>query len=666
MASASLKGQDDIRVSVTEVRNALLCPRVYAIGKQLRRAVTFPIGASTLGSVFHRICEQFARSLIEPPPFIRDLAAGAQTAQVERAVSRWLLSFLLKELKSNGRVLLSMPAEVDDLAEALRRLAAYLAEQIAASTQVPAQALSSMVKYAEQSLESRIPLENGVHVRLAGRIDVVHDKSDGQFDIIEYKLSDDSKQHLDQAQAALYVKLLRDRLGIQGEAVILRFNPGLIHTRMQGEATSNLMERRLLPLLKNMVDWTAHPARAPATECKDLCPACPVRSECQQQYGDHLSVRDTPPANAHRPRPAPGGAIVLGTAAQPSVPEISDASGPAEAEALRKRIVDEFKTQGVSVQVDSCSVGPAIIQIEVKVGAGQRVAALDSAAKDVEHHLTDLELRFRKEGAHRFIRVPRRTPRRVELTTLLAKAADYLRERPGRFVLGEQIDGEPLCGDLSDGGSCHLLVAGQTGSGKSVLLRAIISSLCHYHPPDAIRFTLADPKRVTFEAFSHGIAAHLAGPIRYNIDEILPELDSLTAEMEYRYALFQKASVDNIDDYNAKAGERLSRRVLVVDEFQDLMMNKATRQRLIDAVNRIGAKARAAGIHLILATQRPDRNTVPGEIKANLGGRVALRVQASLNSIIILGRPGAEELLGKGDLLAALGQDLVRAQAPWA
>jgi S-DNA-T family DNA segregation ATPase FtsK/SpoIIIE len=162
------------------------------------------------------------------------------------------------------------------------------------------------------------------------------------------------------------------------------------------------------------------------------------------------------------------------------------------------------------------------------------------------------------------------------------------------------------------------------------------------------------------------IAAHLEGPVFYDGEALLPELDDLVAEMEARYERFDRARVENIDDYNEIAGERLARRVVVVDEFQDLLADKATRQAFLDGIKRLGAKARAAGIHLICATQRPDRNTVPGEIKANLGGKIALKVQAMVNSRIILDQPGAERLLGRGDLLADLGHGLVRAQAPLA
>jgi len=225
-----------------------------------------------------------------------------------------------------------------------------------------------------------------------------------------------------------------------------------------------------------------------------------------------------------------------------------------------------------------------------------------------------------------------------------------------------------LVGDLSDASTPHLLVGGQSGSGKSFLLRALIASLLHYHAPSAIRFVLIDPKRVTFNipAFKSAVGAHLEGPIVYDAEEAIPIVNRLIETMEERYALFEKQQVGDIDEYNedVEPAERLERKVVVIDEFQDLAVEKATATVFFDGIKRLGAKARAAGLHVILATQRPDRNTVPPIIKTNLGGKIALRVTTKTNSQIILDENGAERLLGKGDLLANLGHGLVRAQAP--
>jgi DNA segregation ATPase FtsK/SpoIIIE, S-DNA-T family len=656
------KGTSDL--SVTEVRNALRCPRIFALGRARGKAVVFPVGASSLGATFHRIAERFARDLEAPPAAVRRLQRGAAREAVAAAFGAWLLGHLVAALDESP-ALASMPGEVDDLAEALRELGRYLAAEVERGGMAPAEALRSLVPHAELEVEAVIDVPGSVPVRIAGRVDAVHSRGTGALDVVEYKLTDESNQELDQAQVALYRRLLRACLDVEAEPVILRFNPGLIVTRLSPSAADAIVEKRILPLLGRMIGWAEQASSAPATPRRDLCATCPVRVECAETYGDRLDARDLPPASAVQPRPGPEGRLGVAPVEEPVAPPAVDAEGEASVEELEKQIVTELRRLGVMVQVARRTVGPTLLRVEVVI-ARQRVAQLDRLAQDVEHHLAAREVRFDREGAKRVFTAPRRPPRAVELRALLAKKAAFLRARPGRFVVGEGIDGEVVAGDLSDGSTCHLLIGGQTGSGKSVLLRGIVSSLCHFHPPSAIRFTLVDPKRVTFGSFAAGIAAHLEGPVFYDGEALLPELDDLVAEMEARYERFEHAKVQDIDEYNEAAKEPLARRVVVVDEFQDLLADKATRQPFLDGIKRLGAKARAAGIHLVCATQRPDRNTVPGEIKANLGGKIALRVQAAVNSRIILDQPGAERLLGRGDLLADLGHGVVRAQAPLA
>ncbi len=671
-------------VSVTEVRNALRCPRVFALGRAYpKKTVAFPVGASSLGATFHRIAERFARDLDAPSEALRSLPRGAPREAVAAALGAWLLDHLVDALDESP-ALASMPGEVDDLAEALRELGRYLAAEVERADVAPAEALRSLVQHAELDVEAVVdapgPGARGVvPVRIVGRIDAVHSRGGhagtagghpqapgrGALDVVEYKLTDEANQALDQAQVALYRRLLRDCLDIDAEPVILRFNPGLIATRLSPAAGDAIVERTLLPLLGKMIGWAEQPATAPATARRDLCATCPVRVECAETYPERLEPRDLPPSGATRPRPGPEGRLAVTAGAAEAAQAPADAQGQIEAEALEKQIVAELRRLGVMVQVARRTAGPTLIRLEVMI-ARQRVAQLDRVAQDVEHHLAARGVRFDRDGAKRVFYAPRVQPRRVELAALLAHEAAFLRARPGRFIVGEGIDGEVITGDLSDGSTCHLLVGGQTGSGKSVLLRGIVTSLCHFHPPEAIRFTLVDPKRVTFGNFAGTVAAHLEGPVCYDAEALLPVLDDLVTEMEERYERFDHAKVEDLDGYNEASSEHLARRVVVVDEFQDLISDKATQKAFLDGVKRLGAKARAAGIHLVCATQRPDAKTVPGEIKANLGGKIALKVQAAINSRIILDQPGAEKLLGRGDLLADLGHGVVRAQAPMA
>jgi S-DNA-T family DNA segregation ATPase FtsK/SpoIIIE len=287
----------------------------------------------------------------------------------------------------------------------------------------------------------------------------------------------------------------------------------------------------------------------------------------------------------------------------------------------------------------------------------------------VQHRLAGeqkLDLQYEKSGGKRTFVVTRKTPSPVYLEPLLEGKSEWLTERPGRFIVGQEPTGKILVGDFSDGSTAHLLIAGQTGSGKSVFLQSLLASLVQFHGPESIRFNLVDPKRVTFTSasFNSSLSAHLQAPISFDAEDTLPLIQQLVDLMEERYILFATAQVTDILEFNeANPENKLERRLLVIDEFQDLLTEKEQAKEFCLGIKRLGAKARAAGIHLVLATQRPDREAVPSSIKANLTGRIAFQVGSSQNSRIILDKGGAEKLLGQGDMLASLGRGLVRAQA---
>jgi S-DNA-T family DNA segregation ATPase FtsK/SpoIIIE len=653
-------------LSVTEVRNALRCPRIFALGRSKNAAVAFPIGSSCLGATFHRLVDRFARTTGAPSPSIAALPAGAALDDVEAELRRWLLDLLADELETDAS-LATMPGEVDDLAQAFRELARHLAGRLRRFSEPAAAALRAVVRDSERSLE--VAVEGDVLLR--GTLDAMYAEPDGSLEVIEYKLTDEANDAIDRAQVALYGYMLRQATGVSARPVVLRFMPMLRETSLSTVEAGDLVERTIVPLLRRMVDWANDPAAAPATERRDLCAACPLARPCAEAYPERVAPRDDPPAGATRPRLDAAGAIAPAAATHAARADRPDEDGRKQAEALRDTILDELKKQGVHAACPRPPVvGPTLFEVEITRPRGS-VRQLDQLAEDVRHRLASrdgTEASYEHRNGRRLFVVRRPVPQPVTLSPLLAGDRAYLAEQPGRFVLGQRPTGEVLHGDLADSGTPHLLVGGTTGSGKSVLLRAIVASLVHYHAPRDIRLVLVDPKRVTFHlpAFHAAVAAHLDGPIGYEAEDAIAVIDRLIEIMEERYVLFANAQVGDLREYNdtAPPGSRLERKVLVMDEFQDLTADKSTAKAFFEGVKRLGAKARAAGVHLVLATQRPDRDVVPPLLKTNLGGRVALRVASQTNSRIILDEGGAERLLGKGDLLANLGHGLVRAQAP--
>jgi DNA segregation ATPase FtsK/SpoIIIE, S-DNA-T family len=653
--------------SVTEVRNALRCPRIFALGRAQRREVGFPVSASSLGAAFHRIVGTFANTVSNPAPALAALGAAVEEQELSGVLAATLLDGAAAEIERNPSYA-SMPAEVDELAESLRELGQYLAHELKGIDEPPAVALARFFAAVELELGDTVDLGGGEAVLLLGRLDALHGRSGGTVDVVEYKLTPEADLALDRAQVALYRHLLRESREIDAEPVILRFQPRLTVTRIPAQEADSLLRERLLPLLRDMSAWAGDGASAPGPEQPDLCPSCPVRAVCAATYPAYLQSRDQPPAGAARPLPdAKGDSVVAPAATRPSGAREEDRAGGVEAEELQKAVERIYRGQGVAVSMAEVKLGPRLVSLEVRAKRGP-VRNVDRSAEDVVHRLeAELGVRanYMRSGGLRRFEVARRIPRPVLLSAVLDRAAVYLRERPGRFVLGEDIAGDALCGDLSEPASCHLLIGGATGSGKSVLLRTLIASLAQYHAPDAIRFTLVDPKRVSFASFRSALGAHLAHPLCFEAAQAVEILEGLVNEMEERYKAFEEAEVEDLDAYNeiVPPAQAIARHVVAIDEFADLLATKALRESFLTAVQRLCAKARAAGIHLVLATQRPEAKTVPGVIKTNLVGRIALKVPDATASRIVIGQVGAEKLLGKGDLYADFGCGPVRAQA---
>ena len=211
--------------------------------------------------------------------------------------------------------------------------------------------------------------------------------------------------------------------------------------------------------------------------------------------------------------------------------------------------------------------------------------------------------------------------------------------------MGEDTGGNPVATDLA--GLPHMLIAGATGSGKSVCINSIVASLLFTKPPDQLRVLMVDPKRVELTPFN-GIP-HLIAPVIVDVDKVNPALRAMMREMFLRYKLMEDIGTRNISGYNAKSKDKMPYLVLIVDELADLMMvgGFEIEQNLV----RLAQLGRATGIHLVLATQRPSVNVVTGLLKANIPARVAFAVASQVDSRVILDTVGAEKLLGRGDML---------------
>lgn len=318
---------------------------------------------------------------------------------------------------------------------------------------------------------------------------------------------------------------------------------------------------------------------------------------------------------------------------------------------------DTFKSFNIDVKVERAEIGPSVTKYEVKPAVGVRVNRISNLADDLALALAAKDVRIEAPIPGKSL-VGIEVPNSEIATVSFRELWEQSKTNPNKFLevpLGKAVDGSARSFDL--GRMPHLLVAGSTGSGKSVAVNGIISSILMKARPDQVKFLMVDPKMVELSVYND--IPHLLIPVVTNPRKAAKALQKVVDEMENRYELFSKFGVRNIAGYNAKVEDwnaqsqekqiPLPLIVVIVDELADLMM--VASKEVEDAIIRLGQKARAAGIHMILATQRPSVDVISGLIKANVPSRVAFAVSSGTDSRTILDENGAEKLLGRGDML---------------
>lgn len=348
-----------------------------------------------------------------------------------------------------------------------------------------------------------------------------------------------------------------------------------------------------------------------------------------------------------------------------------------EQNANKNRIIQVLRSFGIEISSIKASVGPTITLYEITPAEGVRISKIRNLEDDIALSLSALGIRIIAPIPGKGtigIEVPNANPRIVPMSSILAskKFQETTFDLP--VALGKTITNEVFMVDLTK--APHMLVAGATGQGKSVGLNAIVTSLLYKKHPSELKFVIIDPKKVEFAIYApiekHFLAKlpDASDAIITDVSKVVQTLNSLCVEMDTRYDLLRKAGCRNIKEYNAKFINRqlnpenghrfMPYIVIIIDEFGDLIMTAGKEVEL--PICRIAQLARAVGIHAIIATQRPTTNIITGTIKANFPARVAFRVASMMDSRTILDRPGAQQLIGKGDMLYLQGNDPVRVQ----
>jgi S-DNA-T family DNA segregation ATPase FtsK/SpoIIIE len=348
-----------------------------------------------------------------------------------------------------------------------------------------------------------------------------------------------------------------------------------------------------------------------------------------------------------------------------------------ELEANKERILETLRNYKIEISKIKATVGPTVTLYEIVPEAGVRISKIKSLEDDIALSLSALGIRIIAPIPGKGtigIEVPNRHPQMVSMRSVLASERFQNSDMDLPLVLGKTISNEVFIVDLAK--MPHLLMAGATGQGKSVGLNAIIASILYKKHPAEVKFVLVDPKKVEltlYNTIERHFLAKLPGDeeaIITDTNKVIHTLNSLCKEMDQRYELLKSAMVRNLKEYNVKFTARklnpeeghryLPYIILVIDEFADLIMTAGKEVEM--PIARLAQLARAIGIHLIVATQRPSVNVITGIIKANFPTRIAFKVSAKIDSRTILDAGGAEQLIGKGDMLISSGNDLIRLQ----
>jgi DNA segregation ATPase FtsK/SpoIIIE, S-DNA-T family len=561
------------------------------------------------GRLFHQLAEEFTEWLEGSPEVAVGLAdANSLWAQLYDGFAKPHLD----ELIAAGRL-----PSAHHLSQALRAFCDRLVTLRSRATHF---ATWADIYLTREYRMDRVPFALGDSTLLiSGRPDAVR-LHPGGVEVVDYKLSRGGNLKHDLVQLAIYARLLRMvKPGLVFNGVLEFYEPGLHAIEVSFAELEALFDEIVQPVLREFV-------------------------------GTNSAESSPPPPD-------------------PAAASKSHARGTATANSIESILLDPtaaaieicFAHFKLPVRILGHEDAPQLTRYRVQPASGVKVVSLANRSEDLQVALRLAQAPLIQAGpGYLTIDVPKPMAGIVHWRDAMARMKPDA--GPVAFPIGVGIDNSLLVADLAEPNTCHALVAGAAGSGKSEFLKSMIATLIARHGPKTLCLTLIDPKLVTFGGLKN--APHLMSPVITDLGAAIACLERVVEDMEARYEQLAAGGFENLAQRGAS--ETMPFRVIVCDEFGDLALReKREKEHFENIVARIAQKGRAAGIHLVLATQRPDRKIVTGLIKSNLPLKVCMRVTTAVNSGIVIDQPGAENLLGRGDLLCDRGHGIERAQSPF-
>jgi S-DNA-T family DNA segregation ATPase FtsK/SpoIIIE len=663
------KKTDSSSLTATKVRVAFECPRLFYLNDKFGgKTLFFPRDTVTgIGKIFHYLVDEFINLATTEPRFGELLKPEASQLLLEKVAGEMqqifyqnkFLSYLEKIVAKDSSKAQPMLKVWQGLRGVIQRFAEILivnrrycsAESVIRSTFIS----------EERKLEHYFNLPNGMQQQVRGEFDcLIYNWERKRLCVIEFKTYQQLDPSAQLAQVSLYGYMLQQKQQVPVDSAVYCVLPEFKQYYYDWEQLENTVNQLIPYKLEQMQEWLNwqqfQPNSPPATTQPYLCEICPQQEKCQSYFDLSEGV-----GSGER-----GVEEVSNSIEIPPTPLQKGGLKKVNADAIGEELVTTLQSFGIKVDFIEAVVAPSFIRVKLKPQLGVKFNSIQKLYED-------LQIQMGLENPP--LIAPQAGYLSVDLPNPNRKAAlfdDYLQPQKSqitasvKIAIGVNLEGKLVEADLSDPNTCHFLVGGTTGSGKSEFLRSQLLSLLKRYSPQQLKIALVDPKRVTFPEFEK--MPWLYSSIVKDSEDAIELMDKLVGEMEYRYERFEKTECADLGSYNQRSDKPLPRIVCIFDEYADFMAEKESRSALEQSIKRLGAMARAAGIHLIIATQRPDATVVTPIIRSNLPGRVALRTASEADSAIVLGgkKTAAAYLFGKGDLLYQVGAKLHRLQSLYA
>jgi DNA segregation ATPase FtsK/SpoIIIE, S-DNA-T family len=638
----------------TKIRVAFECPRLFYLNHKFGdKAIFFPKNTVLgIGNAFHKLADDFIKLLLIEPKIkslfnpdasrinVDEIALEIQQIFYQVKFFPYLQDTISQD-SSKAPALLQVWQGIQGLIKQLTQLLIINRRYCSADTVIRNTFINE-----ERNLEHYFNLPDGTKQLVRGEFDCLMFNFElKRLCMVEFKTYQPVDPASQLAQISLYSYMLWEKKKTPVDSGVYCVLPEFKEYKYSWEQLENTVHQLIPYKLLQMQQWLSwespNPNPPPATTQPYLCDICPQQQKCQTFFDVESDLQ--------------GKKVIE--------PDIKKEETSINADEIGEALVNTLQSFGIGVEYYGAAVSPAFIRVKLKPNPGVKVNSILKLSADLQVQLgLEYPPLIAPQAGYVSIDLPR-TDRQI------AKFEEYIQQQflpptaPVKIAIGVSIDGKLLEADLSDPNTCHFLVGGTTGSGKSEFLRSLLLSLLYRHSPQHLKIALVDPKRVTFPEFEH--MSWLYSRVVKDSDRAVELMEELVAEMESRYQKFEKAKCADLTTYNQRSSPALPRIVCIFDEYADFMAEKEIRTVLEQSIKRLGAMARAAGIHLIISTQRPEASIVTPIIRSNLPGRVALSTKSEADSKIILGGTStvAAYLIGKGDLVYQVGSHLQRLQS---